>query len=383
MGFIRRGQFHLLFSAACPLGERELGHDVPDTFKQLIIGTPVFGQPRLPGCLRTDTVREFGASVDATVSPTVYVPSRVQTSTCFEDTPSRPLELGASFSFELTGNRGAALVTKYPTYREDTLLESALARYTKRHYKSWVKFARDKQYGDDIQPVLVSGFDMTGDFAMVAYSHGGTSLEADLTIAVPALGSASASLWGTWRTRCTPHTNCGPQVCNPPPHVGAIEFPSAAATAGEIPGEFNQCVFIRYYTMRSRKRMPMFPEVIRAGAGPHDLGSGENEGSTFPALVVQSDDDFPMSDEEDLDVQWTPTADGDGSEADVVVRNMPSVRHFQWLAIYALNFARQDVEDNNWDAIAEYMFQVIRFSVTVYYQDDQFLNGRSPTPTLC
>ena len=126
----------------------------------------------------------------------------------------------------------------------------------------------------------------------------------------------------------------------------------------------------------------MFPEVIRAGAGPHDLGSGENEGSSFPALVVQSDDDFPMSDEEDLDVQWTPATDGDGSEADMVVRNTPSVRHFQWPAISS-HFARQDLEDSNWDAIAEYMFQVIRFSVMVYYQDDRFLNGRTPMPTPC
>ena len=58
------------------------------------------------------------------------------------------------------------MVTRYKTYREDTLKKSAFERYTKKHYDSWVTFARDKEYGDDVEPVLVSGFDTTKDFAM-------------------------------------------------------------------------------------------------------------------------------------------------------------------------------------------------------------------------
>ena len=73
VGFIRNGQFHLLFSAGCPLGGRQLGEDVPDTFEELTIGTPVFGQPRVPGCLRTDSVHEIGADLGASVSTTLYV----------------------------------------------------------------------------------------------------------------------------------------------------------------------------------------------------------------------------------------------------------------------------------------------------------------------
>ena len=45
VGFIRGGQFHLLFSAALPLGERERGVDVPNTFQPLIIGEPTTAQP--------------------------------------------------------------------------------------------------------------------------------------------------------------------------------------------------------------------------------------------------------------------------------------------------------------------------------------------------
>lgn|ERR1700753_487605 len=75
VGFIRRGQFHLLFSAGSPLGERRLGIDVPDTFEELKVGSPAFSQPRLPTCLRTDTVRELGVGLGAAVSTPVYVPS--------------------------------------------------------------------------------------------------------------------------------------------------------------------------------------------------------------------------------------------------------------------------------------------------------------------
>jgi len=247
------------------------------------------------------------------------------------------VEPGASFSFELTGNRGAALVTKHSTYKEDTLLESAFERYTRRHYESWTAFARHKDYGNDIQPVLVSGFDMTGDFAMVAYSHEGASLESDLTIAIPMLASASASLWGTWRTRCSPHTNYGPQRCSPPPREQAIDFPSQSVDSGRIPNEFNQCVFVRYYTMRSRKRMGLFPKVIRAGAGPHNPGSGDNGGDTFPMLTVRSDAEPTMSGDEDFGGQWSPTADDNGLELDVVVRNTPYVRFLPFPFISVLN----------------------------------------------
>ena len=224
-------------------------------------------------------------------------------------------------------------MTKYPTYRERSLLESAFGEYTKRHYESWVKFARQKKYGDNVQPVLVYGFDMTRDFAMVAYSNEDASLETDLTIAVPMIGSASASLWGTWRTRCSPHTNHGPQQCCPPPREQVADSSSQLAGVGGNREEFDQCVFIRYYTMRWRKWR--FPKVIRAGAGPHDLGSGDNRGGTFPELTVHESDAEPMMDgDEDPRGQWGPIADDTDSEADAVIRNTPYVwllsYHFFW-----------------------------------------------------
>jgi len=277
VGFIRRGQFHLLFSAASPVG------DVPSASEPLNIGRTTFRGPRDPGCLRTDTVRRLGASLGATVPTPLYVPSLRPPSAYLKNAPPSPLQPGAHFSFELTGNHGAALMTRYPTYMEDALLESVFEKYIKRHYESWVKFARSEGYGDDIQPVLVSGFDATKDFAMLAYTNEGTFLEAGSDVAVPMLASAYASVWVTRHTRCSPHFKSGPQSWDLLPMVQAIDFPSSQlANARTIPTGFDQCVFIRYYTMRSKW---LFPKVIRAGAGPHDLGSGGNRGCAFLELT--------------------------------------------------------------------------------------------------
>ncbi|KAF9786291.1 hypothetical protein BJ322DRAFT_779696 [Thelephora terrestris] len=311
VGFVRQGRFHLLFSAGLPLGERERGEDVPSTFEQLIVGKLQTTQPRDPGCVAASTSREVGASDDVT-EPIL-----------------QSLEPGANSSFELTGNRGAALATRYPTYNEDSQVDSAFKKYTIRHYKSWVKFARDKEYGENLRPVLVSGFEMTKDFAIMAYSNNRASVQSDEAFPTPMFGSASASNSWTWRTPCRPHVKHGPQQCRPP-------SPSQSRAAESPPNEFNQCVFVRYYTMRFE--FGLFPRVIRAGAGPHDLGPGDNRGDTFPELTARSSAE-PMNDVQDAEEQWDPAISDPGSE-DMVIRNVP-----------------YDEGHESWDAIAEYVFQ--------------------------
>ena len=75
VGFIRWGQFHLLFSAGRQLGGRQPGIDVPSTFEELHIGDLEFRQPLSPGCLHTYAFREIKASVGASVSLVLYVQS--------------------------------------------------------------------------------------------------------------------------------------------------------------------------------------------------------------------------------------------------------------------------------------------------------------------
>ena len=221
------------------------------------------------------------------------------------------MRVGPNVSFNFTGNRGAALVTKDETRRKNTRLYGDFDKYTKRHYDSWVAFARDKGYGDDVQPVLVYGVDMTNDFAMVAYSYEDVSFESNLTIGHPTIISASVPVRVTSRTRYTPHTNFGPHEFTPPPER-APDTTSLQPTGETTSRAFVQCVFIRYYTKRSRGLWPF----------PHDLGPGDNVGDTFSALVAQSS---------------TETADDIGVELDAVVRNVPDVWFPQHCIVFALN----------------------------------------------
>jgi len=227
----------------------------------------------------------------------------------------RPLEPGTSLAFQPTSKRGAVLVTKYPTFREDSLLEAAFEEYTRRHYDSWAVFARKKQYGD-IQPVLVSGFDMTRDFAMVALacSNGYFDNPIKFTVAVQTVSSPPPPVWGTWRTDSSSHTNCGPMQ-HSPPHKQVIDIPSSV-NVGSIPSEFNQCVFIRYYTMRPRI-WPMFSKVFQASAGSHGLVSRD----AYLGWPVRSSAKPTTSDDVDLGGQQDPTTDDTDSEPDTTVRN--------------------------------------------------------------
>ena len=208
--------------------------------------------------------------------------------------------------------------------------------YTKRHYDSWVTFAHDIGHGDDIKPVLVTGVDMTRDFAMMAYSNDGASLRSEFTT----LGPMVASVWGAWRTEGSVHTNCGPQQCCPPPSTQATDpTPSGGDDAETVPDGYDQCVFVRYYTMR--RRALVFPTVIKAAAGPHDLGPGgrDDEEST---VEVQSDSDsgsdiVPSLLDDYGDDCRSSTASVEFS-SDIVIHNTTAVRSLTCLSAQSYQF---------------------------------------------
>ena len=213
------------------------------------------------------------------------------------------------------------MTTRHSTYNEDSLSDSTFKKYTKCHYESWVEFAREKGYGENLRPVLVSGFDMTKDFAMAAYSNNSASVQAGANLTIPMFGSASASAWGEWRTDRTPYVKHGPQRVRPP------DLPLLLRSEAESNStEYNQCIFLRYYTMRSI--LGLIPRVLRAGAGPHDLGSGENRGVTFLELTSRSEVEPPTSIDEDPGGQRDPATRDTDSELDMVARNVPYVWPF-------------------------------------------------------
>jgi len=85
--------------------------------------------------------------------------------------------------------------------------------------------------------------------------------------------------------------------------------------------------------------MPIFPKLLRAGAGPHDLGPGDNKEGTFPELAAQYDPEHTESDDQDPGRQSVPTTEDTGSGSDTIVRNPPYVWFLLSLSVSALNFA--------------------------------------------
>ena len=218
-------------------------------------------------------------------------------------------------------------MTKYLTHREDIQLTGNFEKYAKDHYDSWVAFARDAGHGNDIKPVLVTGVDMTRDFAMMSYSTNDVNLTSEFTTSAPGVGS----VWGTWRATGSVHTNCGPHLYySPSPTETTDPVSSGNSDAEAVSDEDNQCVFVRYYTVRKRLGIP---RVIKAAAGPHDLGPG-GHGNGESSLSVQLDSDS------DSDVTSSLLNDGDDrssvtsieSESDIVIHNTTPVRFFPCLS---------------------------------------------------
>jgi len=234
------------------------------------------------------------------------------------------LEPGSSISFQLAGDQGAALLTKHPIYGEDVQLEGTFEEYTKEHYDSWVAFARERGHHNGIKPVIVTGVDMTRDFAMIAYSKGDDDLTAEFTISAPGITSP----WGTWLTPGVVHSNCGPLPRRPPFDNSRVEPDS---------DEYTQCVFVRYYTIRKRLGIP---KVIRAAAGPHDLGPGSPDSDGGSPLEARANSDsgsntVPSSFDDDGDDGGSVTSVD--SEDDAVIRNTTAVRSSPFLPILALS----------------------------------------------
>jgi len=259
-----------LFSAGSPLGELEPGEDVPTTFVPLEVGTPVFGKLREPCCLRTSNVRPLGPLSGTATSTPLYVPSLQRRTHRFQISSPRLPENEADFTFELTGNRGAALVTRHRTIPEDIDIKSQTAfdTYIKDHYKSWVDFADSKRCGNDVHLVLVSGFDMTRDFSTMAYSRERDALTSPSSTPTQMFSSTPPDFRGEWRSPFSPDTNDGPRNPSPPSH--------GTGGAGKYFYRLSQCIFIRYYTIRSRTWFLRRSRLIQNSARSSVTGFGSD-----------------------------------------------------------------------------------------------------------
>ena len=159
---------------------------------------------------------------------------------------------------------GAALVARHPIHWKESPDSSRdlFDQYLHNNYDHWLELTKAKKIPRGVRPVLVSGFDLAKDFVTVSYpSRGSASLKFKKPITEPMFKSISPPFQGKWCFRSVPHIQ------------------ERAST------ECNQCIFVRCHNMRRRDEIP---KNIRGAAGPHDLGSGDNEGGTFPELTARS-----------------------------------------------------------------------------------------------
>lgn len=155
-----------------------------------------------------------------------------------------------------------------------------------RNYQSWVEYANQRGHMISLEDLLlITGHDMTLDFAMLAFSTNARHLGIEFTAGSPTVASASASVWGEWRTTMSVHHNCGPQDREPPAHTRP-QLTDNNSPLGEPQTEYNQCVFLRGF--RVRKRAGFIPTVIKAAAGPHDLGPGHRFDEEGPSVCSES-----------------------------------------------------------------------------------------------
>lgn len=191
----------------------------------------------------------------------------------------------------------------------------------------------------------MTGVDLTREFAAFAYSDNNTHGVCTFSAAVPAVASASASLWGSWSTGGFVHTNCGPYLI---PATQGDNNPEEDLVQGStVPDEYNQCVFIRYYTMRKRFFVPL---VIKAGAGPHQLPKPDPSGDGTGEERLQ-----PSSGDDSTEVRYSKTRSL--AAVDEVIHNVPLVCPERYPDLPPLTNWTKDDRDG-FDIVADFIFQV-------------------------
>jgi hypothetical protein len=233
------------------------------------------------------------------------------------------LSAGAEFSFNASRNAGACLITRFKTISKDAEFHGHLRRSLQRNYKSWLAFAQERDPDVQLSDLrLVTGVDLTKDWAMLAYSENSSDFTASFQVSDPAQSSsAGLSAWGSWNVSTSVHDNWGPQEVDGRSDGRRPEAADTQDGGSQSAAGYTQCVFYRSYRMRMRGLGKLWPDVMKAAAGPEDLGSGDRSadyGEPVPS--------FNYCDEDDNEVEVVQTG---GSSS---VRSLPFYDYFSFMS---------------------------------------------------
>ena len=166
---------------------------------------------------------------------------------------------------------------------EEGILESPpLMEYLAKNLDSWVHFIT-RVLGVAIPKapglMFISGLHKTLDWAVAAYATAGKFAEfhvnADVFAASGAFSVSSAS-----KKEVAPIQNWGPRRRRaPPPGYHSSSTPSYVPHPEE---QYDQCVFLNYYGLKKRLRIP---KLIRAGAGYDELPKPDSDDEVDNSVV--------------------------------------------------------------------------------------------------
>ena len=168
-------------------------------------------------------------------------------------------------SLSFTDDKGAALILPYQAIREDTLYVKPFQTHMLTYHREWYKFAvNDCQRQIKLcDLILVTGCDLTFQWATATYSGTHQEMSAALGAQVAPLAKAEFSISEGWRAAE------GMNIRRGPPQA-LLNQPNDEGTGNERETlDNNQCVFIRGLSIKKRL---WGPKVIEAGAGYHDTG---------------------------------------------------------------------------------------------------------------
>lgn len=135
-----------------------------------------------------------------------------------------------------------------------------LGKVLKENHKNWYSFVREKS-SPSLKPhemVFVTGCDLASDWMAATISASKSKVKLCFKVTDPSSISNRVSLWGSWSSSDSLTT---PMRFGPSPGQKLEHIKDAPHK--------NQCIFFRGWRFDGRN--------LRAAAGPHDLGYGEDK----------------------------------------------------------------------------------------------------------
>jgi hypothetical protein len=192
-------------------------------------------------------------------------------------------------SLTFTNKKGAALILPYEAQREDAVNDAPFKKHLRDNYRKWKKFAEECQFEERARLILVTGCDLTRQWATVTYSYKNREIVAQGGVVVAPAAKVNFSLSTGWSRNRAMETRQGP----PNQPNSRFRLPWTRSR----PPVNNQCVFLRGYHIQERKFLGFLgPKILKAGAGYHDPGKhGPDEEGTEGLLADEDITVEPLS----------------------------------------------------------------------------------------